>query len=121
MQAGQTAKYLAETKVAESNRDKEMLVADYQASINERKAESDLSYDKKRYVIEQEVQKEALQVEIVKKQKEIEIQEQEALRKEKELEATVRKPAEAERFRIEIAAEGDRVKKQKEQKASHTQ
>lgn len=114
MQAGQTAKYLAETKVAESNRDKEMLVADYQASINARKAESDLSYDKKRYVIEQEVQKEALQVEIVKKQKEIEIQEQEALRKEKELEATVRKPAEAERFRIEIAAEGDRVKKQKE-------
>lgn len=114
MQAGQTAKFLAETKVAEANRDKEMKVADYQASINERKAESDLSYDKKKFVIEQEVQKEALQVEIVKKSKEIEIQEQEALRKEKELEATVRKPAEAERFRIEVQAEADRIRKSKE-------
>lgn len=114
MQAGQTAKYLAETKVAESNRDKEMKVAEYQASINERKAEADLSYDKKKYIVEQEVQKEALQVEIIKKQKETEIQEQEALRKEKELEATVRKPAEADRFRTEVAAEADKVKRQQE-------
>lgn len=114
MQAGQTAKFLAETKIAESNRDKEMKVADYQASINEKKAEADLSYDKKKYVVQQEVQKEAMQVEIVKKQKEIELQQQEALRKEQELDATVRKPAEAERFRTEIQAEADRVRKSKE-------
>lgn len=114
MQAGQTAKFLAETKVAEANRDKEMKMADYQASINERKAESDLSYDKKKYVIEQEVQAEALNVEIIKKQKEIELQEQEAMRKEKELEATVKKPAEADRFKIEIQAEAERIKRSKE-------
>lgn len=114
MQAGQTAKYLAETKVAESNRDKEMKVADYQSSINERKAEADLSYDKKKYVVQQDVQKEALQVEIVKKQKEIEIQQQEALRKEQELDATVRKPAEADKFRTEVQAEADRIKRSKE-------
>lgn len=114
MQAGQTAKYLAETKVAEANRDKEMKVADYQAAINERKAEADLSYDKKKYVIQQEVEKEAMQVEIVKKQKEIEFQQQEALRKEQELDAMVRKPAEAEKFKTEISAEADRVKKSKE-------
>jgi flotillin len=117
MQAGQTAKYLAETKVAESNRDKEMKVADYQAAINERKAEADLSYDKKKFVIQQEVQKEAMQVEIVKKQKEIELQEQEALRKEKELDAMIRKPAEADRFKTEISAEADKVKKSKEAEA----
>ncbi len=114
MQAGQTAKYLAETKVAEANRDKEMKVADYQASINERKAESDLSYDKKKYVIEQEVQKEAMQVEIVKKQKEIELQEQEALRKEKELEAMVKKPAEADKYKTEVQAEAERIRRLKE-------
>ncbi len=117
MQAGQTAKYLAETKVAESNRDKEMKVADYQAAINERKAEADLSYDKKKFVIQQEVEKEAMQVEIVKKQKEIELQEQEALRKEKELDAMIRKPAEADRFKTEISAEADKVKKSKEAEA----
>lgn len=114
MQAGQTAKYVAETKVAESNRDKEMKMADYQASINERKAEADLSYDKKKFVIQQDVEKEAMQVEIVKKQKEIELQEQEALRKEKELDAMIRKPAEAEKYKIEVTAEADRVKKSKE-------
>ncbi|NLK88418.1 MAG: flotillin family protein [Clostridiaceae bacterium] len=114
MQAGQTARYLAETKVAEANRDKEMKMADYQASINERKAESDLAYDKKRYVIEQDVQKEAMQVEIIKKQKEIELQEQEALRKEKELDALIRKPADAEKYRTEIESEADRIRKSKE-------
>ena len=114
MQAGQTAKYLAETRVAESNRDKEMKMADYQAAINERKAEADLSYDKKKYVIQQEVEKEAMQVEIVKKQKEIELQEQEALRKEQELDAMIRKPADAEKYKTEIAAEAERVKRSKE-------
>jgi flotillin len=117
MQAGQTAKFLAETKVAEANRDKEMKVADYQAAINEKKAEADLSYDKKKFVIQQEVQKEAMQVEIVKKQKEIEFQQQEALRKEQELDAMVRKPAEAEKFKTEITAEADRVKRSKEAEA----
>lgn len=117
MQAGQTAKYLAETKIAEANMDKEMKTAEYQSSINERKAEADLSYDKKKYIVEQDVQKEALQVEIVKKQKQIEIQEQEALRKEKELEATVRKPAEAEKFKTELEAEAARVRRLKEAEA----
>lgn len=113
-QAGQTSKYIAETRIAEANRDKEIKVAEYQAAINERKAESDLSYDKKRYTVEQEVQKEAMQVEIVKKQKEIELQEQEVLRREKELEATIRKPAEAEKFKTEVEAEAERIKRQKE-------
>lgn len=116
-QAGQTAKFLAEAKIAEANRDKEILVADYQADINAKKAEADLSYDRKKYVLEQDVQKEAMQVEIVKKQKEIELQEQEALRMEKELEATVIKPAEAEKYRIETQAEADRVRKSKEAEA----
>lgn len=117
MQAGQTAKYLAETKIAEANRDKEMKVAEYQASINEIKAESDLSYDKKKFVIEQDVQAEAMKVEIIRKQKEIELQEQEALRKEKELDAMIRKPAEAEKYRMEVTAEADRVRKSKEAEA----
>ncbi len=110
MQAGQTAKFLAETKVAESNRDKEMKVAEYQSSINEKKAESDLSYDKKKYVVDQEVQKEAMQVEIVRKQKEIELNEQEILRKEKELEATVKKPAEADKYKTQVDADANRYK-----------
>lgn len=114
MQAGQIAKLLAETKIAESSRDKEMKVAEFQTSMNAKKAEADLSYDRERYIIDQEVQKEAMQVEIVKKQKQIELQEQETLRREKELEATVKKPADADRYKAEIFAEADRTRKSKE-------
>jgi len=114
MQAGQIAKLLAETKIAESSRDKEMKVAEFQTSMNAKKAEADLSYDRERYIIDQEVQKEAMQVEIVKKQKQIELQEQETLRREKELDATVKKPADAERYKAEIYAEAERTRKSKE-------
>ncbi|HCT64371.1 MAG TPA: flotillin [Lachnospiraceae bacterium] len=113
-QAGQTSKYLAETKIAEANKDKEIKIAEYQALMNAKKADADLSYDKQKFILEQEVQKEAMQVEIVKKQKEIELQEQEVLRREKELEATIRKPAEADRFKTEIDAEAGKIRKQKE-------
>jgi len=92
-------------------------MAEYQASINEKKAEADLAYDKKKYTLQQEVEKEAMQVEIVKKQKEIELQEQEVLRKAQELDATIRKPAEAEKYRTELSAEADKVKKSMEAEA----
>lgn len=114
MQAGQTAKLLAETKVAESSRDKEIKVAEYETLLNVKKAEADLSYDRQKYITDQEVQKEAMQVEIVKKQKQIELQEQETLRREKELDATVKKPADAERYRAEVYAEAERITKSKE-------
>lgn len=114
MQAGQIAKLLAETKVAESSRDKEMKIAEYQTSMNTKKAEADLSYDREKYIFDQEVQKEAMQVEIIKKQKQIELQEQETLRRERELEATVRKPADAEKYRAEVYAEAERISKSKE-------
>jgi len=117
MQAGQTARFLAETKVAEANRDKEMKMDEYQAAINEKKAEADLAYDKKKYMLQQEVEKEAMQVEIVKKQKEIELQEQEVLRKAQELDATIKKPAEAEKYKTELNAEAEKVKKSMEAEA----
>ncbi|MGE5693192.1 MAG: flotillin family protein, partial [Candidatus Zixiibacteriota bacterium] len=48
-QEGQTAKYIADTKVAESNRDFEMKVAEYTASVNQKKAEADLAYDLQKF------------------------------------------------------------------------
>jgi flotillin len=41
---------------------------------------------------------------VVEKRKQIEVQEQEVMRMERELEATIRKPAEAEQFRIQTLA-----------------
>ena len=102
---GEQARILAETEIAESNRNKELLVQGYKAAQETEKAKADLAYLVQQSKVEQEVERERMQVQIVKKQKEIELAEQEALRKEKELEATVRKLAEADRYRLQQESE----------------
>ena len=47
---------------------------------------------------------------MIERTQEIQVQEQEIVRKEKELEATVRKPAEAEKYKLEKLAEAHRNK-----------
>ncbi|HTX21612.1 MAG TPA: SPFH domain-containing protein [Candidatus Aquilonibacter sp.] len=103
-QAGQEAKFLADTKVAEAQRDYQMNVANYQASVNQQKAQADLAYDLQKFKTGQLVKAEEVQVNIVEKQKQIELQQQEIQRKQRELEATVQKPADAERYRVETLA-----------------
>lgn len=51
-----------------------------------------------------------MQVQVVERTQQITLQEQEIARKEKELEAKVKKPAEAERYRLEKLAEAQRLK-----------
>ena len=103
-QAGQEAKFAADSKIAEAQRDYQMNVATYQASVNLKKAEADLAYDLQKYKTGQLVKAEEVQVNIVEKQKQIELQQQEILRKQRELEANVQKPADAERYKVETLA-----------------
>jgi flotillin len=81
-----------------------MSVAQYQASVNQRKAESDLAYDLQKFKTGQLVKAEEVQVQIIEKQKQIELQQQEILRRQRELEANVQKPADAERYKVETLA-----------------
>jgi len=103
-QAGQEAKFAADSKIAQAQRDYQMNVASYQASVNLKKAEADLAYDLQKFKTGQLVKAEEVQVNIVEKQKQIELQQQEILRKQRELEAQVQKPADAERYRVETLA-----------------
>jgi flotillin len=103
-QAGQEAKFAADTKIAEANRDYSSNVAQYQAAVNQKKAEADLAYDLQRFKTGQLVKAEEVQVQIIEKQKQIELQQQEILRKQRELEANVQKPADAERYKVETLA-----------------
>ncbi len=103
-QAGQEAKFVADSKIAEAQRDYQSNVAQYQATVNQKKAESDLAYDLQRFKTGQLVKAEEVQVQIVEKQKQIELQQQEILRKQRELEANVQKPADAERYKVETLA-----------------
>ena len=103
-QAGQEAKFVADTKVAEAQRNYQSNVAQYQAAVNQQKAQADLAYDLQKFKTGQLVKAEEVQVQIIEKQKQIELQQQEILRRSRELEATVQKPADAERYKVETLA-----------------
>jgi flotillin len=113
-QEGEIARYMAETKIQEAARDYQMKSADYQASVNERKAQADLAYDLQRFKTGQLVKKEEIQVSVVERDQLIAVQEKEILRREKELEAEVLKPAEAKRAATQVGADAERYKLQAE-------
>jgi flotillin len=104
VQAGQEAKFQADSKIAAAQRDYQSNVAQYQAAVNQKKAEADLAYDLQKFKTGQLVKAEEIQVSIIEKQKQIELQQQEIQRKQRELEAMVQKPADAERYRVETLA-----------------
>ena len=103
-QAGQEAKFVADTRIAEAQRDFQSKTAEYTASVNQKRAEADLAYDLQKFKTGQLVKAEEVQVQIIEKQKQIELQQQEIQRKQRELEAEVQKPADAERYRVETLA-----------------
>jgi flotillin len=117
-QAGQEAQFVADTKIAEAQRDYQSNVAQYQATVNQKKAEADLAYDLQKFKTGQLVKAEEVQVSIVEKQKQIELQQQEIMRKQRELEATVQKPADAERYRVETLANAKKFQLETEAEGS---
>ena len=56
----------------------------------------------------QKIKDESMQVKVIERTQQIQLQEQEIIRRERELEAQVRKPAEAEKYRLEKLAEANR-------------
>lgn len=103
-QQGETAKYEAETRIAQAEKEYAVQKARYDAEVNRERAEAELAYKLQQNITNQKVRAEEVQIEVVERQKRIEVEQQEVLRRERELEATVRKPAEAEQFRIETLA-----------------
>jgi flotillin len=94
----------AATREAEARRDYQLKQASYNNEVARKQTEANLAGTLQEKITGQSISAEEVQIEVVQKQKQIDVQEQEALRREKELEATVRKPAEAEQFRIETLA-----------------
>jgi flotillin len=104
-QEGEVAKFEAETKIAEAQKNFAVQKASYDADVNQKKAESELAYTLQQNITNQKVKEQEVQISVVEKRKQIEVQEQEVARRERELEATVRKPAEAEQYRIRTLAD----------------
>ena len=103
-QLGETAKFIAETKIASAQKDYAVQKASYDEETNRRQVEAELARTLQERITTQEITAQEVQIEVVAKHKQIEVQEQEVSRRTKELEATVQKPAEAERYRIETLA-----------------
>lgn len=102
-------KYEADTNIANSERQYQMQKATFDQEVNQALAEAELAYTLEKAKLEQEIRREQVEVQVVETRREIEVQEQEVLRKEKELLATVHRPAEAERFKVETLAEAKRT------------
>jgi len=115
-QAGEIAKFQAETQIAEAQKNYLLQKATYDAVTNEAKAQADLAYDLQRYKTNQALKKEEIQVSVVEKEQQITVQEKEILRRERELEATVKRLADAERYRVQTEAEATRFRYEAEAK-----
>ncbi len=105
LQEGERAKYAADATIAEAQRDFQIKQAQYQAEVETEKAKADQAGPLAEARARQAVVAEEVKIEKTRTQELIGVQEQEIQRKQRELEATVIKPAEAERQAAIVRAE----------------
>lgn len=102
------ARLLNDAEIAKSKRDFELKKAAYDVEVQTKKAEAELAYELQAAKTKQRIKDEQMQIKVVERTQEILVQEQEIMRRERELDSTVRRPAEAEKFRCEKLAEATR-------------
>merc|ERR1719385_459609 len=108
--AAMDIKYSTDTKIEDNSRAFKMQKAGFDTEVNTAKAEAQMAYELQAAKIQQRIKNEEIQIQVVERRKQIEIEEQEIKRKEKELISTVRLPAEAEAYKVQTLAEGNRTK-----------
>ena len=101
------AKLANDTEIAKSQRDYALKKAGYDMEVNTKKATSDLAYELQAAITKQKIKEEQMQIKVIERTQQIELQEQEIARREKELEATIRRPAEAEKYKTEKLAQAN--------------
>jgi|DewCreStandDraft_1066081.scaffolds.fasta_scaffold00272_30 flotillin len=113
-QEAEHVRYAAQTEIEAARRDYEIKKATFDADVARHRAEADLAYDLQRFRTAQAVKQEEVKVAIVEKDLLIQLQEKEIQRRERELQATVTRPAEAERQRIELLAQAESYRRRAE-------
>ena len=106
----EAARFEAETSIAASERDFRVQKARYEQETNARQAEAELAYALQEAKTRQDIREQELQIEVVERTKQIEVEQQEIERRQRELEAGVKRPAEAERYRLETIAAGEKMR-----------
>src|SRR5579872_4467817 len=105
------AETLSQAKQAEAQRDLEVKRATYAESVKRQQAQADKSYDIQTNIMQQQLIAESVKVQQIEKEAQIKVQDAEIQRRERELVATVLKPAEVERRRIETLAGADKQRR----------
>jgi flotillin len=110
------------TKQAEAERDLDIKKAEYLEATKRAQAQADKAYEIETNVQQQQVILQAVRVQQAEREAQVKVQDAEIARRERELIATVLKPAEIERQRIETLAEAERQRliKEAEGRASAT-
>ncbi|HEY1754993.1 MAG TPA: SPFH domain-containing protein [Bryobacteraceae bacterium] len=98
------AETLSQAAQAEATRDLEIKKAIFLETVQKQKASADKAYEIQTNVMQQQVMAEQVKIERVQKEAQIAVQDAEIQRRERELIATVLKPAEIDRQRIETLA-----------------
>ncbi|XP_041370597.1 flotillin-1-like isoform X2 [Gigantopelta aegis] len=104
------SRYANDIEIAKSQRDFQLKKAYYDLEVQTKKAQADLAYSLQAAKTKQRIREEQMQVTVVERAQQIMVQDQEITRRERELEAQVRKPAEAEKYRMEKIAEANRMR-----------
>src|SRR6266851_738273 len=104
------AETLSQAKQAEAERDLDIKKAQYVEIIKKQQAQADKSYEIQTNIMLQQVTAEAVKVQQIEREQQIKVQEAEIMRREKELIATILKPVEIERQRIETLANAAKMK-----------
>merc|ERR1719297_533162 len=102
------SRLLNDTEIAKAKRDFELKKAAYDVEVQTKKAEAELAYELQAAKTKQRIKEENMQIKVIERTQEIAIQEQEIQRRERELDSGVRRPAEAEKYKMEKLAEANR-------------
>merc|ERR1719427_13243 len=104
-------RFLADTSIADSQRDFEMMKAGFDQEVNAKKAEAELAYTLQAAKEKQAIRTQQIEIEAIERRKLIEVEDREIERRDKELQSTVKSPAEAESFKMQTLAEAAKTKR----------
>ena len=114
---GQKAELVRDTNVAEATKEKELKVAAFKQDQDTAKAAADLAYAVQEATSQRQVVEEQMQVELVRKQREVDLEQLEIQRRERQYDSEVKKKADADRYQVEQAAEADKLRQMRRAEA----
>jgi flotillin len=104
------AQTASQARQAEAQRDLDIKKSQYAEQSRRQQATADKAYEIQTNIMQQQVVAEQVKIEQTEKEAQVKVQEAEIVRREKELIATVLKPAEIDRQRIETLAAAEKAR-----------